>query len=63
MKGTKGFIMSDYEGNLFFRVYQNKDFIDYDLQNAELEVTIEDDDCFLYNNKFLSYSKETLGME
>lgn len=61
MKGVKGTLIATING-FSFRVYDdNGDFNDYKIAHYDLEVTIEDSDCFLYDNKTLDYSKETLG--
>lgn len=61
-KSKKGTIIFDSDGYATFRVYTGDGkFTDYNIKNHDLEVTIADDDCYIYNDKYLDYSKETLG--
>lgn len=64
--GVKGYILKENE-KYVFRTY-NKDgtFSDYDLNCEELQVTIEADNCSLYesnSNNFLDFSSEFLGIK
>jgi hypothetical protein len=63
-KGIRGQIIQTICG-VVFRVYNsNYDFIDYDLCHLDLDVIVDDDDAFFYeNNKTnkLDYSLQTRG--
>ena len=64
--GITGHLIS-VEGRTMFRVYdQDRNFTDYDLHHADLEVTITDPDAYFYRDEFtdrLDHSPETLGLD
>lgn len=66
-KGIKGFIYQDFDGDLFFRVYDKNSidgFIDYHILVNEIEVEINDEFIILDDlRKILSDSPEILGEE
>ena len=64
--GVSGHLIS-VEGQTMFRVYdQDRNFTDYDLHHADLEVMITDPDAYFYRDEFtdrLDHSPETLGLD
>ncbi len=66
-KGMKGCLLS-FNGNITFRVYDERDrekFVDYQVAHHDLDITIEDEDAYVYENKegepVIDYSPATLG--
>jgi hypothetical protein len=64
-KGKKGFLLySPVRQEYFFRIYDGKNFTDYNLLAEEIEIKIVDDWISLYeseeNNK-LDFSTKALG--
>ena len=60
-KGLRGILLINGEDTVF-RVYdKNKNFKDYEIFLSDIEITINDEDAFLYNDEYIDYSKETLG--
>lgn len=62
--GTQGHIIYDMDGKYRFRVYTEKDFIDYDLIHSDLCVEIVDKDATFYTDDRgdrLDHSPATLG--
>lgn len=73
VKGITGFLIFDATGIPYFRIYDKKDkskFNDYEIRLHDMEITILDDDAYMYINNadldednYINYSKETLGNE
>lgn len=66
-KHLKGFLLVSFTGTNVFRVYKkNKEFIDYKIRHNDLEIQIEDNDAYIYENKkgemIIDYSPKTLGV-
>lgn len=61
MKGVKGVLMGTADGLVFRTFDAHGNLKDYEIFHCDLEITIEDSDCYLYEDKYLDYSKETLG--
>ena len=70
-KGLKGFLLS-FDGECTFRVYHDeKDedgitkFTDYEIIHPDLQITIDDDDAFIYKREdgepYIYVSPKTLG--
>jgi len=58
-KGTVGFLMRSPKDDVYFRVYENGKFTDYELMCEELEVEIKSDYFSFYikdNMSFLDFS-------
>jgi len=61
--GLTGMLIHTWHG-MKFRVYTNNHmFTDYDIRHCDLEVTITDTDAYIYDNKYLDHSPQTLGIE
>ncbi len=66
-KGKRGHILYVHGLNTYvFRIYnEDHTFTDYEIHHCDLEVTIEDEDAFLYNfdgKDILDHSPQTLGI-
>lgn len=68
--GMKGCLISLFTGGVAFRVYDKSNpekFIDYDLAHNDLNITIEDEDAYIYEREdsdpAIDYSPRTLGRE
>lgn len=64
-KDQRGFLLySPYKQTYFFRIYEGKNFTDYDLIAEEIEIKLKDKWISLYeseeNNK-LDFSSKALG--
>ena len=65
--GTKGHLLSLFDGTYCFRVYgDNYTFKDYNLQHSDLQITITDSDSAFYENEngtlTLDHAPATLGI-
>ena len=63
----KGVLLSDYNGGVFFRVYEkNHDFTDYNIIHHDLDIEINDSDAYVYEKDgdlYIDHSPETLGIK
>lgn len=61
--GLSGVLMLGTD-DVCLRVYDKKgNFKDYTIYNWDIEVTITDDDAYIYEDNRIDYSKETLDNE
>ena len=61
--GLTGMLIQTWD-SMKFRVYNNEHmFTDYDIRHYDLQVTIVDPDAYIYDNKYIDYSPQTLGIE
>ena len=61
--GLTGMLIQTWD-SMKFRVYNNENmFTDYDILHCDLEVTIKDTDAYIYDNKYIDHSPQTLGIE
>mgnify|MGYP003339478920 CR=1 FL=1 len=55
-KGTIGFIMRNFGGGHFFRVYdKDHNFVDYDILHHDLQVVILEEDATFYETDNRNY--------
>lgn len=61
--GLTGMLIQTLD-SMKFRVYNNERmFTDYDIRHYDLQVTIVDPDAYIYDNKYIDHSPQTLGIE
>ncbi len=59
-KGMRGVFLQT-QSETIFRVYNKDGFVDYNVNLDDMQIIIDDDDAFVYNDEYIDYSKETLG--
>lgn len=68
-KKLEGILCKSTDGSFFLRVYdKSNNFKDYEIAHCDLKITIEDDDCFLYEDDYkkeyvIDYGPKTLGIK
>lgn len=64
--GKKGFLIWAGGHKYYFRIYDGKDFTDYDLLHSDMEIIINDENAFLYEDKVkgnsIDHSPSSLGL-